>query len=169
MVVAGGAVLSPFLGDRNHPDKGDVDLFLVVSNVDEARAEYDRILKHFALEKRREPQRRGEDGAEPNAFIYHHQLLVVRSQCAVTLVVGYPQRHVQIILAYHKCAAEVIFNFDVDCCQVLWDGNNVYATPSGHRALISGTNFADPERRTANYEIRLTKYADRGFLVAVPG
>jgi hypothetical protein len=179
VVVAGGAVLSPLLAaegadqspllaEGRHPEKGDVDLFLVASNADEARTEYDRLLKHFALENRQSQPQRG-DGAVENASINHHQLLVVRSQYAVTLVVGYPQRHAQIILAHHRCAAEAIFNFDIDCCQVLWDGSNVYATPSGLRALVSGTNLADPERRTINYETRLTKYANRGFLVAVPG
>jgi len=64
-----------------------------------------------------------------------------------------------------------VVNFDIDCCQVLWDGERALATPSAVRALRTGINIADPERRkrSEDYEYRLAKYAARGFLVAVPG
>ena len=156
VVVAGGAVLSALLGHTGSYREGDVDLFLVADNSEEARSIYDKIIAHFA-----QPRLETE--------ISHHELLVLRSPFAVTLQVGFPQRNVQIILAHHTCPAEVIFHFDVDCCQVLYDGKNVRTTPSGHRALVTGINFADPERRSVNYESRLAKYADRGFLVAIPG
>ena len=65
--------------------------------------------------------------------------------------------------------ADVIFGFDVDACQLAYDGKRVLATPSAKRALTSGVNIADPERSTASYETRLYKYALRGFAVGVPG
>ena len=80
-----------------------------------------------------------------------------------------PQRHIQLTLRRFKCAADVIYNFDIDCCQVAWTGSQVLATPSARRALISGVNVAEPGRRTYSYEARLCKYALRGFAVAVPG
>ncbi|CAB9509719.1 SH3KBP1-binding protein 1 [Seminavis robusta] len=158
VVVAGGSVLSALMGRTDPDSKGDIDLFLVAPNPEKARAIYDKIVQHFA-------GGRGDD----NDRIHHHQLLLVRSQYAVTIVVGYPQRNVQIILAHHRCPAEVVFNFDIDCCQVFFDGKNVRATPAAQRALMTGTNMADPERRSGNYETRLAKYAERGFFVAVPG
>ena len=59
--------------------------------------------------------------------------------------------------------------FDVDACQLAYDGSRVLATPSALRALRSGINIADPERSSPSYEQRLAKYALRGFAVAVPG
>ena len=94
---------------------------------------------------------------------------MVRSRFAVTLAVGYPQRNTQIVLLHHNSVAEVIFNFDVDACQVAFDGKRVVATPSAHRALLTGINIADAERSSARYESRLAKYASLGFYVAVPG
>ena len=102
-------------------------------------------------------------------FYLCHELLVTRSPYAITFCVGDPQRHIQLILIRRSCIADVILNFDIDCCQVAWDGSRVLATPSALRALQTGINIADPECASGEYEWRLAKYAMRGFLVAVPG
>jgi hypothetical protein len=73
------------------------------------------------------------------------------------------------VLRRHACIADVIVGFDVDACQLAYDGSRVLATPSALRALRSGINIADPERSSPSYERRLSKYALRGFAVAVPG
>jgi len=65
--------------------------------------------------------------------------------------------------------AQVLLGFDVDACQFAYDGERVLATSAAKRALVSGVNIADPERRAATYENRLCKYAIRGFAVAIPG
>jgi hypothetical protein len=93
----------------------------------------------------------------------------MRSPFAVTLIVGHPQRHLQIILRRYACIADVIFNFDIDSCQLAYDGNTVWATPSARRALMTGINYVDPEQSGKDFETRLAKYAGRGFLAAVPG
>lgn len=41
-------------------------------------------------------------------------------------------------------------------------------TPRAHRALTHKYNTIDMERRSPSYEVRLTKYAERGFSVLVP-
>jgi len=76
---------------------------------------------------------------------------------------------VQIILRRHACVGDVVFGFDVDACQLAYDGSAVYATPSAARAFRTGINIADPERSSNAYEKRLAKYATRGFAVGVPG
>jgi hypothetical protein len=166
VVVAGGALLECFFYDPTDESAsqqyGDVSMFLIASDAEEARAEYDRVFKHFALERQR----------EGDSFIDHDEMLLVRSANGVTLVVGYPQRNVHVFIPFYSCAAEVIFSYDIDCNEYFWDGNNVYATPSGHRALVSGIIFADPEQRIADYdyyETALANFASKGFLVAVPG
>jgi hypothetical protein len=159
VVIAGGAVLSCLqgYGSRDN-DKSDVDVFLVADTPEEARAVFDGIVEHLS--------RREGDVAE---VIGHQELLVTRSPYAVTFCVGDPQRHIQLILIRRQCIADVLLNFDIDCCQVAWDGSRVLATPSALRALQTGINICDPERASGEYEWRLAKYAMRGFLVAVPG
>ena len=63
----------------------------------------------------------------------------------------------------------MIWNFDVDACQLAYDGEKVYATPAARRALSTGIIFADPTVACPSYELRLVKYSQRGFAVAVPG
>ena len=58
---------------------------------------------------------------------------------------------------------------DVDACQLAYDGEKVYATPAARRALSTGIIFADPTVACPSYELRLVKYSQRGFAVAVPG
>ena len=58
--------------------------------------------------------------------------------------------------------------FDVDCCSVAYDGARVLVTPRAHNAIISQYNTLDMSRRSPSYEMRLAKYARRGFEVLVP-
>ena len=170
LVVAGGAVLHALLLDNTVGDdtaairarakaargSSDVDIFVVAEEEATARAAFDRVVAHFKA-------RLAAD------VLPHRELMVVRSPLAVSLYAGHPQRTVQIILRRHACIADVIFGFDVDACQLAYDGSAVYATPSAARAFRTGINVADPERSSNSYERRLAKYATRGFAVAVPG
>ena len=71
--------------------------------------------------------------------------------------------------ARYSCVADVLLNFDIDICQVAWDGTRVLCTPAAMRAINSRVMLADPTIRHKGYESRLRKYALRGFSVAVPG
>jgi hypothetical protein len=59
--------------------------------------------------------------------------------------------------------------FDVDSCSLGFDGEKVWMTPRAHRALTHQYNSIDMTRRSPSYEMRLAKYAERGFEVAFPG
>eukprot|EP00747_Dinoflagellata_sp_TGD_P034330 gnl/TRDRNA2_/TRDRNA2_137194_c1_seq1.p1 gnl/TRDRNA2_/TRDRNA2_137194_c1~~gnl/TRDRNA2_/TRDRNA2_137194_c1_seq1.p1 ORF type:complete len:459 (+),score=59.98 gnl/TRDRNA2_/TRDRNA2_137194_c1_seq1:199-1377(+) len=78
---------------------------------------------------------------------------------------------VQMVLSIYRSPLEVILNFDVDCCCVLYDmsAEKVYCLPRSRRALNFRCNIADTKMRSPNYEGRLEKYAARGFAIAVPG
>ena len=78
-------------------------------------------------------------------------------------------RHVQIILRRYATISQVLLYFDIDACQLAYDGSTVLATPAARRALTSGVNVADATCRSSSYEQRLHKYARRGFGVVVPG
>lgn len=58
--------------------------------------------------------------------------------------------------------------FDVDVCSVGYDGKTVLCTARAHRAMTHQMNYVDMERRSPSYEMRLSKYADRGYSVVVP-
>ena len=159
----------------------DIDMFIVADSDEQAQAVYRRVLQHFATRIAAVQQLPDDEPEWPDLMGWDHlvslkppykvckQLLVVRTSKAVTFVAGYPQRHVQLILRRHKSTGDVVWNFDVDACQVAYDGEKVYATPAARRALTSGIIFADPMVASPSYELRLVKYSQRGFAVAVPG
>ena len=76
----------------------------------------------------------------------------------------------QIILRVYHSPAEVLLGFDVDCICVGFDGSRVWALPRAIRALETGVNICNPLHAwpvQPSYELRLAKYAARGFPVAV--
>ena len=169
LVVAGGAVLEALtlkhvLGDTGLRDESvreqaqqgtaDIDVFIVADDEQTARAAFDRVFAHL---------KHNLDQTE------HHQLLVLRSPMAVSFYAAFPNRTIQVVLRRYACVADVIFNFDVDACQLAYDGQRVVGTHAAFRAFRTGLNIADPERSSPTYEKRLAKYSLRGFAVVVPG
>ncbi len=80
----------------------------------------------------------------------------------------YPYRSVQIVLRLYHSPAEVLAGFDVDSCSFGFDGEQVLATPRAVAAALTQTNTIDLTRRSPSYEVRLAKYADRGYEIFVP-
>lgn len=68
---------------------------------------------------------------------------------------------------YHS-PAEILAGFDVDAPCVAYDGARVLANPRAAAALMRQANTVDMTRRSPSYEIRLSKYAARGFEIFVP-
>ena len=68
---------------------------------------------------------------------------------------------------YHS-PAEILAGFDVDSACFAYDGTRVLASPRALTSLIRQANTVDMSRRSPSYEIRLAKYAARGFEVYVP-
>jgi len=91
-----------------------------------------------------------------------------RSAYAITLVSQYPFRHVQIVLRLYNSPSEVLMGFDVDSCAVGYDGEKVLVCPRTAMAIVTQSNVVDMSRRSPSYEMRLSKYATRGFEVVVP-
>lgn len=156
VVIAGGAVLRILDTTASPDDQSDIDLFVVASSEKEALETFENLLEHFRREHMKvEPGQRG--------------MLASRTGQAVTFSFGYPLRPIQLILRIHTCISDVLLGFDIDSCQVAYDGKTVYATKSALRAIETGMNIVDPERATTKYEERLIKYVFRGYMVAVPG
>ena len=184
LIVAGGSVLLSLIDpateclssyDERHLNS-DIDLFITTTSEGAGEELFYSLVRHFT------------DISNRLAADHHVQLLVMRSALAITFCMGgcleedsdefggnMPgssafQRNIQLVILQHKSIGEVIFNFDLDCCRVAFDGHQVYATPSSLRALQTGMNLFDPEQMSGpDFANRAAKYAHRGFPLAVPG
>ncbi|KAI8810866.1 hypothetical protein BJ742DRAFT_161669 [Cladochytrium replicatum] len=127
----------------------DIDLFIYGLAEDAAKAKMDEIYNSIA------------DNLP-------HACIAFRTPAAVTIVSRYPYRHVQLVLRLYKSPAEVVMGFDVDACAVGFNGTDVMITRRAHLALVNQVNTIDISRRSPSYELRLSKYSERGFEVRVP-
>jgi ankyrin repeat protein len=128
----------------------DIDIFLY--GLDQAQAEVKLLEIYDAVQ-----------AANP------YEIRAFRSTHAVTLVSQYPFRHVQIILRLYNSPSEVLMGFDVDACAAGYNGKSVLCCPRTALAILTQTNTVDMSRRSPSYEMRLQKYAQRGYEVLVPG
>ena len=131
-------------------EESDVDLFLYGLDAAAARAKIKHI--YCTLARNWEPQ----------------HIAIVRTQNVITFAAQWPFRRVQVILRLYSSPAEVLMGFDIDSCCVAYDGTSVSCLPRWRRAVNGSFNLVDPARRSPSYELRLSKYALRGFAVAVP-
>lgn len=166
LVIAGGSiqrVLTEY-GDPHsrrfqesmREESSDIDLFLVVAHgesADEAGVRaHQAILEHIAtrLDIQGHVEGRDElsDGVPPFVMRNGGKILVVRSTNAITYVVGWPQRHLQLVLKAHCSVADVLLSFDLDSCQFAFDGSRVFGTPAALRSLETRMNIVDLDHIT---------------------
>ncbi|MCJ1367624.1 hypothetical protein MMC16_006758 [Acarospora aff. strigata] len=99
------------------------------------------------------------------------QQIVVKNSKTINFLADYPNRRIQIVLKLVRSPTQVLLNFDLDACALGFDGKEVLMLPRCARAietgystftmdLIWGHHLGD---RRATQEIRVFKYADRGF------
>lgn len=165
VIIAGGAVLRALTsceGIRTSQwwgKKSDVDLFLYCQSCKEANRLAKRIWYALAADQ--------------------EQWVIMRSHGVITMHnwvgerwTGRVDLKVQIVLRLYDSPAEVLVGFDVDCCCCAYDGESVWVSPRCMHALKTGVNILNPLHawpNKASYELRLAKYAFRGFAVIVPG
>ncbi|KAA1478658.1 ankyrin [Dentipellis sp. KUC8613] len=92
----------------------------------------------------------------------------VRTKHTISIHSQYPYRSIQIVLRLYKSPTEILAGFDVDAPCCLYDGTRVWANPRCIVAMMRQCNTVDVMRRSPSYEVRLAKYAARGFEVYVP-
>ncbi|EIW81880.1 ankyrin [Coniophora puteana RWD-64-598 SS2] len=92
----------------------------------------------------------------------------VRTKHTVSIHSQYPYRAIQIVLRLYQSPAEILAGFDIDAPCCLYDGNKVWVNPRSLIALMRQCNTVDMTRRSPSYEVRLAKYAARGFEVYIP-
>ncbi|KAM6501508.1 ankyrin repeat protein [Amanita muscaria] len=92
----------------------------------------------------------------------------VRTKNTVSIHSQYPYRSVQIVLRLYHSPAEVLAGFDIDAPCCAYNGMDVWANPRAIVAMMRQCNTTDVTRRSPSYEVRLAKYAKRGFEIYVP-
>eukprot|EP01060_Flectonema_neradi_P006537 TRINITY_DN1442_c1_g3_i1.p1 TRINITY_DN1442_c1_g3~~TRINITY_DN1442_c1_g3_i1.p1 ORF type:complete len:1977 (+),score=404.23 TRINITY_DN1442_c1_g3_i1:58-5931(+) len=168
LLMAGGCVLGAMLPDNIGTGESfrgsDMDLFVYGCSTDaEGQQVIERVIN--CVRRNREKETKGKRVKSKKA----PTLQILRTPHAVTILGEYPFRHVQIVLRMYQSPAEVLLGFDVDSCAVGYDGDVVWASPRARRAINKQINTVDLTRRSLTYEIRLAKYAKRGFGVLIPG
>ncbi|MDE2095822.1 MAG: hypothetical protein KGL39_01095 [Patescibacteria group bacterium] len=98
-----------------------------------------------------------------------YTIYIKRTKQAVTFVLPWPYRRIQIILRLYHSIEHVLAGFDIDCCAVGFDGTRVVALPRAIRAIRTRSNIVDQTRQSTTFEGRLAKYSERGFDVAIVG
>lgn len=86
----------------------------------------------------------------------------------LTIVTEYPFRNIQIIMHVYNDVDEILNYFDLDCCALAWDGNQVWATPRSIQAVTTRCNTVDAwdvgiEIFQNDSFIRLSKYTSLQF------
>lgn len=163
IIIAGGAVLraltaSPTIRTSlSWGDKSDIDIFVHTKDPLEANRIARRIFYALAVD--------------------HERWVVVRSRGVVNIHRkserwNKVEEKCQIVLRLYDSPAEILLGFDCDCCCCAFDGREVWALQRCLSALRTGINILNPLHawpNKASYELRLVKYARRGFAVFVPG
>nr|QBK93919.1 MAG: hypothetical protein LCPAC406_02330 [Pithovirus LCPAC406] len=157
LFVAGGYALAKF--DSKHSHRwSDIDIFAYGDN---------------ALEHIKEGVRICMELAKGKATDEH---IPVRTRYSITIPINVSRRYepviVQFILIKSQSKYQILNRFDIDASCI---GFNIakhlisYALPRFVRAFETRTNVTDPTRQSPTYIKRLTKYAGKGFNIAVPG
>lgn len=149
---AGGSIVS-CLSSSNMIDGNDIDLFLYdIKDKNHAENIINKIYNTI-FENLRDDER---------------NIKILKTSKAITIILPWPFKSIQIILRWFKSPAEIILGFDVDSCCVGFDGKNVYASDRFKRAMTKRYNLFNKTRISPIYEKRIYKYALRGFSLIIP-
>lgn len=95
----------------------------------------------------------------------HLALKQLRLRCQV-----YHESNKNMPLTVWVTFQQVVHGFDIDACQLLFDGVDVWSTREALRAWHTGAMLVQPIRQSPSYVGRLAKYSRRyGLSIIVPG
>ncbi len=161
VLVAGGIALTTLMHTNpsrdHHKDIMDNDLDIYIHGLGPKEAN-DKVRHIFEVWK-------------SNLPADNKQQLVVKNSKTIVFLADYPNRRIQIILKLIQSPTQVLLNFDLDPCAIGFNGKDALMLPRCARAietgystftmdLIWGHHLGD---RRATQEIRVFKYANRGF------
>ncbi|MEW5318960.1 MAG: hypothetical protein WDW38_010139 [Sanguina aurantia] len=177
VVLAGGAVAS-MVAPGTKP--GDYDLWLVVPSqgrTEDQRLDEARRLVLTVLQRLEEDGTYSEGQSLAARAVFHSNVVdftLLRSTIEIgDGFDGHPcessveEFKAQIILRLYDSPAQVIHGFDIDACQVLYNGNQVWASRD---ARHTGAMLVQPAHHSPSSVGRLAKYSQRyGLSILVLG
>ena len=119
----------------------DIDIFLYGLTEQQAEEKLTYLFTLFKKNLNSHTARTYQNGISDD-------IMIVRTQHAVTFYFSYPIRPVQIILRIYKSITEILCGFDIDSVTVAFDGNQVFALPRFKRAIKYRMNLVDPDRQS---------------------
>ena len=141
---------SEFWTSSTRTSNGDIDLFMYGLTPARATEKVREILEEIA--------------------VVGETWVMVRAEGVINIHNDYSK--IQIVLRLYDTMTEILLGFDVDCCCCCYDGFGVYVLPRFISSVMTGVNVLNSIHswpKKASYELRLAKYAHRGFTVYVPG
>jgi len=151
-VVAGGAACACLMWAEPALARAfsDLDLFLVDRTDAQARDSIKALATHLAK-------------AWPRMHVSRTVNCITFNDCS-----GDTGPVVQVILRLFATPLDVIGDFDLGSCAVLWDGLAVGFTAVGRFAAERGANVVNLAAHRLTYEARLARYFRRGFDIVLP-
>jgi hypothetical protein len=150
IVVAGGAAFKALYPDRCN--YSDVDVFIYGISEQDMWAKVNEIVDKLFIQ---------HVNAKISQYIKKGLLVILVSTSEITL-------EYQIILNTYTDIYDILSKFDLPCCCIAYDGQNVYMTKAGAYSHTTQTNVVNIGYVSNTYESRLEKYFDRGFGIALP-
>ncbi|KAI4247086.1 MAG: hypothetical protein LQ352_006233 [Teloschistes flavicans] len=168
VLVAGGIVLNTLLhtdpckGDLRDVAECDIDLYLYSLTPEEANRKVEEVYNCWFSNL-------ATSGT--NSGTTRSDIIVLKNSRTINFIPKYPNRRIQIILKLSASPLDILLNFDLDACALGYDGSRVLLLPRCARALESGYSVFTMDliwghhlgNRRETQEIRVFKYADRGF------
>lgn len=168
--VAGGMIVNTLLHcDPSQDGQGDVhecdiDLYLYDLTPEEANGKVKEIYRIWVINNTID----GTNGINSN-FSKEH--IVVKNAKTISFIPTFPRRRIQIILKLVPSPLDILLNIDLNACALGFDGSRVLMLPRCARAIETGYSVFTMDliwghhlgNRRESQEIRIFKYADRGF------
>lgn len=161
VILAGGSLIG--LIDQSKKQINDYDIFIIANHEENLRKVCATIYNSF--NKLEEDYSDCDDPESYNEFCYYpeNSSYVVRSKNWIKI------DKFQIIFKEFSSIKQVLSNFDFGCCEIAWNGSNVFATPL---ARFCYERKVIPIPMTEHFLCfkpnRLNKYSDKGFRFAFP-
>eukprot|EP00026_Physarum_polycephalum_P003822 Phypoly_transcript_03838.p1 GENE.Phypoly_transcript_03838~~Phypoly_transcript_03838.p1 ORF type:complete len:660 (+),score=87.07 Phypoly_transcript_03838:56-2035(+) len=97
---------------------------------------------------------------------------VVKAKLALVFCIGFPFRHVRIVLGKFRNIWDILAFIEIDCCALAYDGEKLWASMRACLAWKKRWNITDPNlykvRGFPFYEHRLVQHANAGFTIIDP-
>ena len=165
LVACGGAITKTLIGRLYNLDC-DIDFFfynLTIEEANELRLEViNFLIEQFTLKHREYVK-------------FYVQRNVYVTTLYVALYDNLNDRYYEHVYEYqfihriYPSIDSILGGFDLACCSIAYDGENLFSTPLGTWSIQHTSVIVDLQRRSTSYETRLKKYFRNGFTLILPG